>query len=170
MKENMIQGRPQLMPSFFLFAHEKSLERDFLTEGTENLCVILFQINLLAELKIQSTSSLCYLTIAQKRCFCADRGLSFRWNKLFFSFNFVTLRGPNEHQNPGEDGNSSTPSGVLRVSLAILTSQPQLQVNTPGGLERCPEFHRHSSSSHRLSVWMGTTIQSYFPDILPTLS
>ena len=72
------------MPSFFPFAHEKSSERNFLTEGTENHCVILFQINLLAELKIQSTSSLCYLTTAQKRCFFANRGLSFRWNKLFF--------------------------------------------------------------------------------------
>ena len=31
-----------------------------------------FQINLLAELKIQSTSALHYLMITQKRCFCAE--------------------------------------------------------------------------------------------------
>lgn len=47
--------------------------------------------------------------ITQKRCFCAERGLSFRWNKLFFFLIACTLLGPNEHQNPGEDWNNSTP-------------------------------------------------------------
>lgn len=60
----------------------------------EPLCsFFFFQINLPAELKIQSTSALRYLTITQKRCFCAERGLSFHWNKLFFFFNCMHVTG-----------------------------------------------------------------------------
>lgn len=70
-----------IMHFFFSFAHlEKSFGRNFLTERTENLYVILFQINSLAELKIRSTSSIRYLMMAQKM-FCAEWGLSFCWNK-----------------------------------------------------------------------------------------
>ena len=88
-----------------------------------------FQINLLAELKSQSTSALHYLMITQKRCFCAERGPSFCWNKLFFFLIVCTLLGPNEHQNPGEDWNNSTPICGAQSStcyfnfLAAVTSE-----------------------------------------------
>lgn len=73
LKEKMIRWQLQLH-TFPFTQLEKSSGRNFLTERTENLYVILFQINLLAELKIWSTlPSIHYLTIAQKTFMCRMR-------------------------------------------------------------------------------------------------
>lgn len=95
---------------FFFLLIMKNHSRETFSQKEQRTFVLFFffQINLPAELKIQSTSALRYLTITQKRCFCAERGLSFHWNKLFFFLIACTLLGANEHQNP-EDWNNSTP-------------------------------------------------------------